>query len=63
MALAEVNYNDVKARMVRAVEQEASQVEELRKEARTLTVRMERDAAFALPAESMCRTNTWRRPW
>ena len=39
MALAEVNYNDVKARMVRAVEQEASQVEELRKEARTLTVR------------------------
>ena len=25
MALAEINYNDVKARMVRAVEQEASQ--------------------------------------
>ena len=39
MALAEINYNDVKARMVRAVKQEASQVEELRKEARTLTVR------------------------
>ena len=39
MALAEVNYNDVKARMVRAVKQEAFQVEELRKEARTLTVR------------------------
>ena len=39
MALAEVNDNDVKARMVRAVEQEASQVEERRREARTLTVR------------------------
>ena len=39
MALAEVNYDDLKARMAVAVEQEASQVEELRREARTLTVR------------------------
>ena len=39
MALAEINYNDAKARMVRAVKQEASQVEELRREARALTVR------------------------
>ena len=39
MALAEVNYNDLKARMVTAVQQEASQVEELRREARTLIVR------------------------
>ena len=39
MALAEVNYDDLKARMGTAVEQEASQVEDLRREARTLTVR------------------------
>ena len=39
MALAEVNYDDLKAKMATAVEQESSQVEELRQEARTLTVR------------------------
>ena len=39
MALAEVNYDGLKAKMATAVEQEASQVEELRQEARTLTVR------------------------
>ncbi len=51
MALAEFNYNDVKARMVRAVEQEASQMEELRKEARTRAKQLQ-DEAGALQQES-----------
>ncbi len=39
MALADIGYNDLKTKMAEAVEKEAAQVEELRKEVRKLTVR------------------------
>ena len=39
MALAEVSYDDLKAKMAEAVEKEAAQVEELRREVRRLAVR------------------------
>lgn len=39
MALAEIAYSDLKARMAEAVQKEAAQVEELRREVRRLTIR------------------------
>ena len=39
MALAEISYDELKAKMVLAVEKEAAQVDELRREVRRLTVR------------------------
>ena len=39
MALAEISYEDLKAKMAEAVEKEAFQIEELRREVRKLTVR------------------------
>ena len=39
MALAEVAYDDLKARMEEAVKKEAAQVEELRREVRRLSVK------------------------
>ena len=39
MALAEVSYDELKAKMVQAVEKEAAQVDELRREVQSLTVR------------------------